>query len=229
MWCWRGARQGDRLIAPVMGVATAAPGAEHASLGTDMGVLERIASASGGSMRTAETVDVAWAFDRAGVAPRRVLRPLWRLLLPWILVLMVMDVATRRIAWDRLVSERYGEGLRRRAREATTERGRGSERTLGTLREAVRGEGRNAGDRGTIALNEQDGARVRREQEAERLAARVEEARKRAGFVVPVKSEPRGETPPASREIGDGKEESGLLAAKRRARERIEKEQKGEG
>lgn len=223
------ARQGDRLIAPMMGVATAAPGAEHASLGTDIGVLERIASASGGSMRTAETVDVAWAFDRAGVAPRRVLRPLWRLLLPWILVLMVMDVATRRIAWDRLVSERYGEGLRRRAREATTERGRGSERTLGTLREAVRGEGRNAGDRGTIALNEQDGARVRREQEAERLAARVEEARKRAGFVVPVKSEPRGETPPASREIGDGKEESGLLAAKRRARERIEKEQKGEG
>lgn len=207
-----GARQGERAIAPVMGVVSAPSGLERSRFGADPVLLERIARATGGAIVDAEGVEAAWAFDRSGLPARRVLRPLWRELLPWILCVMLLDVGTRRVAWDRLVSERFGDGLRRRARDATEARGEGSARTLGSLRAA---KGGASASMGGAALSEQDAARVRREQEAKRMLSRVEEAR---GSAAPVSGDA------GTKPSGGGEEPSGLLAAKRRARERMERD-----
>ena len=40
-------------------------------------------------------------FDRDGLAPAEALRPIWDILIPLGLVLLLLDVACRRIAWDR--------------------------------------------------------------------------------------------------------------------------------
>ena len=221
-----GATQGGRQITPVMGVVSAPAGAEQLRFGVDAPFLERIAAATGGAVIEAERVDRGWAFDRSGLVPKRVLRPLWRELLPWILCVMLLDVGTRRVAWDRLFSERFGEGLGRRAREATATRGEGSARTLGSLR-AVRGGG---AANSTGALTEEDAARVRREQAARRMASRVEEARAAFGAPAGARNE---DTSPAPSEAGGSAteaakpnqaEESALMAAKRRARERMERD-----
>lgn len=217
-------RQGERKLAPVMAAVTAPAGLEARAVGTDLATLRAIAERSGGRLLDAASLSTSELFDRSTVPPRRVLTPLWKSLLPWLLVVLMLDIATRRIAWDRLVSDRFGEGLRKVAGEAIRERQTEAERALGALR-AARSTTRPAEPEGP-RLSEADARALAARQKAERLAARVAEARARLEGKDPASSPPASPQPPAApSSSGPSEPESGLLAAKRRARERIEREQ----
>ncbi len=233
----RGADGSDavRSLAPALAVTVAPPGAEFRPGPDPLPMLERIAEVSGGSLRADASITTAEAFDRSTVTARRVLRPLWRSLLPWILVVLLMDIATRRIAWDRLVSDRFGDGIGRRAEAATRERSQASAQTLGALRasrSAATADASRADATGPIGPLEAQ--RASRQQAADRLASRIADARMRSG-VDPLdgsRARPGATDGPRTGEGAapgpDGEGESGLMAAKRRARDRIERERSGE-
>ncbi|MBX3366458.1 MAG: VWA domain-containing protein [Phycisphaeraceae bacterium] len=225
----------ERTLPPALAVAVSPPGVEFTPGEDPMPLLARIVEVSGGVMRSEASLSTREVFDRSTLVPRRVLRPLWRDLLPWIMAVLLMDIATRRIAWDRLVSDRFGDGLGSRARDATRHRGSESASTLGALRASRPVIGREQS--GT--LSDADAQRIRQQQASDRLASRIADARARiaapsrgvgqgsepgtpgAGTSTPPRSEPDR----APSESG----ESSLMAAKRRARERMERDGRSEG
>lgn len=224
----------ERSLAPALAVAVSPPGAEFTPGVDPMPFLTRIAEVSGGTLRVDAAITTREAFDRSTLAPRRVMRPLWRALLPWIMAVLLMDIATRRIAWDRLISDRFGDGLGRRARDATRQRADESARTLGSLR-ASRTPGA-ASD--SITLTAQDADRLTRKQASDRLASRIAEARARitgapdpldgASSSTALGPRPSADAPPRDTTSADAPAESGLMAAKRRARERMDRDRAGD-
>lgn len=203
---------GGRRLPPVVVGATKSEGAEFRSLKSDEALLRGIAETTGGRVVSLADVRGGMLFDRAGLTPREALRPLRSLLLLWAIGVLLADIATRRIAWDRWVSRRFGAGLGRAAAEAVRGRGEVAERTLAGLRaRAAAGVGPVEP---SLALSEADAARLaaaaRDQRRARRLAAidRNDE--------VPIIEERETRT----EEGGDG-----LLAAKRRAMKRFEEEE----
>lgn len=92
---------------PLLAGATVARNAEYARLSSDARTLARIAEVSGGRvLGWDEPVDF---YDRSAIEPRRTRTPLWPVLLGWTVVVFLLDVGTRRIAWDRLLPERGGD------------------------------------------------------------------------------------------------------------------------
>lgn len=225
--------QGGRRLAPVVGGATVASGAEYRRLRSNEALLVRIAELTGG--RVLDLGERADLFDRAGIEPVRARTPIWRSLLILALVVLMLDIGTRRIAWDRLVGKEYGVGLRASASEALRDRGARASGVLAGLRS------RRGGVADTIAgpgvLDDDDALRVADDQLARQRKAQLEsirEARKRLRASADDLPESQIDTAPggvSTREqtgsdAGTPDEpvahESGLLAAKRRARERYE-------
>jgi len=80
--------------------ATQTPGPELRALAPDPGLLGRVAGLTGGR-RLAPNADPAGAlFDRAGIEPVRSERAIWGRLLPWLLLILLLDIANRRFAWQ---------------------------------------------------------------------------------------------------------------------------------
>jgi Ca-activated chloride channel family protein len=216
-------RLGATQLPPLLSGATVARNAEYARLGTDRRTLERIAEASGGRVLDADApVDL---FDRSRIEPRRTRTPLWPVLLAWTLGVFLLDVGTRRIAWDRLIGERGDEMELARIASTAGER-------LSALRGAAKGKRSAAAGGKAQALSDADAERLRREARARRHQQQEEELRRlRARGAPGGGSEAKsggadakaGEDPKAT----DGEPESGLLAAKRRARQRFE--ERGDG
>ncbi|MBL8991110.1 MAG: VWA domain-containing protein [Phycisphaerae bacterium] len=193
---------GARSLPPVLGGVVRPQGVEFRAMKSNDALLSRLSSLSGG--RTLSLDDPAGAarvlFDRSGTTPREARSPLWPLLLPWALGLLLLDVATRRLAWDRLVSRQFGRSLRQRAEDAMIDRSHDAARTLGTLRELDQDQPASA-----VALSEADARAL-----ADDARRQRRETRTRA-------SESRERAPTDSAAA-----ESSLLDAKRRARERFE-------
>lgn len=213
-------RQGARALPPVVGGASRASGVEYRELRSNLGLLREVAQITGGRLLDLHDPEHARLFDRSSVRPTEARLPLWRTLLVWAVVVLLLDVGTRRIAWDRYLSKSFGADLRREAAEATRDRGAEAARATGRLR--GRPARRVFGD-GGAALSEEDARRIVREQAERRKAERL--AARRAGKSAATSGEPVSKP--------DGEEKagvptSGLLAAKRRARERFEDEQKEE-
>lgn len=184
----------------VVGAATRARGPEDRALSSDPALLGAIAEATGG--RRLDLASPADLFDRAGLERGESRRWLWAALVGWSLVVLLADVATRRVAWDRLVDR----ASRREAAEAMAQavRDRGHE-AAGTLAALKRKPGGPASVPARL-LGDEDADRVRREalrrrSEAMRAAARAAE-------------QPSAGTPDPAR--------ADLHAAKRRAKERFE-------
>ncbi len=207
---------GSTPLPPLLSGATVARNAEYARLATDRRTLERIADASGGRVLAyGEAVDL---YDRSLVEPRRTRTPLWPVLLGWTVVVFLLDVGTRRIAWDRLLPERAADAEFARISSNAGVR-------LAALRGArtkQAGEARDAPMPSAAPLTDDDADRLRREAKAARHRAQAAEYRKKiekaeppaGGGSTPDKERPE---PPKPAE-----EASGLLAAKRRARKRFE-------
>src|SRR5262249_41070687 len=126
----------------------------------------------------------------------------------------VLDIAARRVAWDRFVSRQFGADLAREAREAVRDRGAQAARTVGALRtRAATGDSDQAG---APVLSEGDAQALARAAADRRRAQRLAEIHAlRAGGSAPAAGEREGE----AERSGEG-----FAAAKRRARERFEEE-----
>lgn len=221
-------REGERPLAPVIGGASRATGLEYRRLRSNITLLGKIAEATGGRVYDLSDARAGRVnlFDREGVPPMEARVPLWRTLLAWAVVVMLLDVGTRRIAWDRLIGRRFGQGLRKHAAEAVRDRSEQAARTLASLRERGKGGTRAAPSaEGAPVLSAADAKRIAQEQ-AERRRAERAAARRAAAAAAPAKPaaappEVKAEAEPKV-EGEEGAPTSGLLAAKRRARERYE-------
>lgn len=228
---WRGGnhlviakpRLGSTPLPPLLGGTTISSGEEYRRLSSDLATLRRIASAGGGRVLEADDLSVA-LFDRSGLPARRTLSPLWPALLAWTLLVFLLDVGTRRVAWDRLLPERGAEA--ELARIAA-----GAGRSVSVLR-GVKGRRPGALTKAET-LSEKDAERLRRDAMIRRYESREAETRAAAARIrekgAPEPAEPRakaGEGPPADEgakpEKDPAGEASGLMAAKMRARKRYE-------
>jgi len=63
-------------------------------------VLQQIAERTGGRLLEPFNPKTADLFSRDGLAISSSPKPIWDLLIPWLLALLLLDVAVRRIAWD---------------------------------------------------------------------------------------------------------------------------------
>lgn len=218
---------GGKRMTPVIAGVSRAGGIETRSLSSDKKLLERIAETGNGRVLTLTAPGAVDLYDRAGISPQESLAPMWRSLLAALMVTLLLDIGTRRIAWDRWVSSTYGVELKRAAEEAVRDRGSEASRTLGELK--VKPEVSPIAARPS-ALNEQDAealaAAARDRRRSERLAAL------RAGASPTATAAPSNSSQPTAAD-GQGSDAGasasatnddvgGLAAAKRRARQRFE-------
>lgn len=214
---------------PVVGGVVVRSPAENARPASDEALLARIAQATGG--RVLELSDPASArlFDRSGLAPREALTPLWPVLVPIALGVFLLDVGTRRVAWDRWLPARPDpRAAAARASDAAAalrrRRGQGIAASVGVGSARTRVEHEAAQEAAEVARA------ARAHAEAQRLEGVRERMRARVGSEAPSTaaepSQPAGQAPAEGRgpaQSGDeSNDQAGLLAAKRRARERFE-------
>lgn len=219
-------RQGSRPLPPVVGGVTRPPGEEYRRLESDDGLMRQVAAATGGRVLDLQNASEGVLFDRTGLKPGSVRTPLWQGLMLWTLVVLLLDVGTRRVAWDRFIGKEYGTGLKQRARDAMRSRGRAAEGTLESLRGRRERGSASAGAAGEKALGTDAALEIIREQARRRAEARA----KRAGadadgpWVSQVPDVPGGNAAgrPAEPSTSDDQQASGLRLAKERARRRME-------
>ena len=181
-----------------------AAGPELRSLESDSARLAQIAGAGGGRVYDLDDPAQGGAvWDRSDVETVESAQPLWPLLLLWALGVYMADIATRRVAWDRLLS-----------REAATARHltrRPSGSAAGAWKES-RAKRRSATTEQHAAPTPE---KPSREDELSARRRRVEEAIRQTG----------PESAPERLVEGDADQtdaRSGLLAAKKRASQRFD-------
>lgn len=217
---------GGEALPPVT-AGVSVPGAEAArSLESNASLLEAIARESGGRVFELGEPAPSGLFDRRDVPPRVAMTPLWRTLLVWAVAVLLLDVGTRRVAWDRFLSKAYGGDWRTSVVESTADRSQQASATVGGLRSRRSTDDADAGAPAPV-LGADDAARIREEAMARRRAAR-RAAREATPDPAPHPSPskpPPADTPKAApKPPASSEEPGGLLAAKRRARERFERE-----
>ena len=170
-------------------------------------------------------------YSRDGLIPAEARVPLWPVLAIASVGLMLLDVATRRVAWDRLLSREMGAEVGRGVSAALRDRTAQAVDAIGRLRAAPAHAARD--DRGSeapgdtssvgmpVPLGDEDAAAIADRERDRRWAARLEGLRGK-GSDATVAPDSDGSLPPPT-EV----EEQGLQAAKRRARRRME-EREGE-
>lgn len=193
-------RQGDRRLTPVVGGVSIGSNAEFRSLVSNPALLRRIAQDTGGRVLTLNNPADAKPFDRTGLQPSIARTPLLLPLLALAITLLLLDIATRRIAWDRLTSSEFNP------RTATT--------TSDTHRAtaAVKSELPTRAPAPT-SLGDTDAERIIQEQRARRMRERLDQARAMRAQAA--------DSPPDTSAAEDAGPTS-LLEAKRRARQQLD-------
>jgi Mg-chelatase subunit ChlD len=199
---------GQRRLSPVIVGSTILEGAEYRAKQSNDELLAAIAQRTGGRVLDLSLPERANLFDRRATKPREAVTPIWRTLLIWAISLFFLDVATRRVAWDRWVSRRFRPELDSESAAADRARSAAAERTVAGLRSRLEPEV-SPTLTPQIALTEEDAKRLA-------LAARD---RRRAQRLAATSSPTNGAAP-----APEPQNEGGLLAAKRRASERFDEE-----
>lgn len=230
----RDPRAGAKALAPVIIGVSVRADAELLTLKSDRDAMVRIAQASGGRVLSLDEPKAAALFDRAAMKPREVATNIWRSLVTAAIGVLLLDIATRRVAWDRWVSRTYGAELARDAAEMVRDRGTTAAATLGGLRSRQAetsisaGASENSGAAVSLTLNEEDAARLAQAARDRRRAERL-----RGGATPPTPPAPSADSNAASAPITRADSpvraegavdaaEAGLLAAKRRAKRRFD-------
>lgn len=219
-------RRGAERLAPVIGGANQPAGAEYRRYRSNIALLEEIAATTGGRLLDLTDPLRVNLYDRTGLPTSISRLPAWRDLLPWLLALLLLDIAARRIAWDRHI-------LAHGWRAATGRLGARSSRstraaaTLATLRRRsseldAAFERQGAG----VQRLERNGASIRpatteTPAPAQRSENPVERPATPAAPIRPAEP-PRPRDSAAPPNEGDERGTSGLFAAKKRARDRFD-------
>jgi len=193
-------------LPPVISAISRSAGVEYAALKSNDGLVEGIARASGGRVIEFASLPTTNLFDRTAVRPSESRSPLWPLLLIWSVGLMLLDVGTRRIAWDRLLSREFGSSLRRDATVAMRPRGDQAAAAADSLRRTEPARAPQVVRPSAGQLGDEDAVALVREQAERRRQAR------------------REQTPGPAQGPGPPLDDSGLLAAKRRAKRKIDEQ-----
>lgn len=204
-------RRGEHALPSVVGGVSRAVGAELRVSRSNVALLRQIAEATGGRLLDVARPEAADLFNRDGVRPTRAAMPIWPVLMAWTIAFFLLDVGTRRIAWDRLLTRELAREIREQA--ATLVRAR-SERAAATVAALRTKHRRHAADEARPAdaaatsppILAPTGSQLRAQM---RGGATADDADHPA---IPSKDE--GAEP--------GSTTSGLLAAKRRAAKRYE-------
>ncbi|MFI4873052.1 MAG: VWA domain-containing protein [Phycisphaerales bacterium JB061] len=197
-------RSNVKPLPPVLGGATQSNSAEYRVLSANGPLLRQIADSSGGRVLELSNPDASLIFDRRSITPRRAESPLVRQLLILAIVVMLLDIATRRIAWDRFLNERTPKTASAAVASFPD--------SISQLRKAAKEEPA----REATHLTDEDAAKLAMEAKRKRLAERQRQASRQNAPKVQVDET---ESKPAEK---PKQEDSGLLAAKRRARERFD-------
>ncbi len=215
-------RRNGQALSPVIGGVSRTAGLEYASLRSNDDLLAAIATESGGRLIELDSLAGANVFDRSAVRPVEARLPLWPALLAWSIALLLVDIGTRRIAWDRLLSREFGASLRRDAAAVLKARGAQAAATAERLRRVEPALGSAATTPAGGGLGAEDAVAIVREQAERRRQAR------RQASVAPTGTSPshRIAEPGAS---ASPDESGGLLAAKRRAQQRIDEQRENRG
>lgn len=130
-------RAGTTPLAPAIGGASAPSGAEYRRLASDPEELAVLAEFTGGRVLDLAAPGAADLFDRSLLEPRRAMTPLWKSLLLLTLIVMMLDIGTRRIAWDRVIGKEFGGGFRQAARDMVANRSQSAARSLESLKSST--------------------------------------------------------------------------------------------
>jgi hypothetical protein len=198
----------------VISGSTILEGAEYRAKQSDDRLLAEIAQRSGGRVLSLAAPDRADLFDRTGIKPREAVTPMWRLLLLWALGVFMLDIATRRVAWDRWVSRRFRPELEGEL-AADKARAAGAQRTLGGLKARLEPDTIRERLAAPASLSEQDAKDLA-------LAAKDRRRAQRLAHLNPAATSTTVAPPYVPRSADSKPAESSLLAAKRRAAERFQ-------
>ncbi len=220
-----------RALPPMLAGVSVSGGQEFRSLASNVDLLETIAQTTGG--RVLGFGEAARVFDRGDIGPSEARSPLWRALLAWALAVLVLDIGTRRVAWDRVVSKAFGAQWLK-ATAALGAQGREAAGSVGSLRSAgeARVESRVRRVRGgdvDVTATDAEAQQSAYEAQQRILRARAERLRQQATPTdrTPQPSPGTSDTPankPEARKPEPEEGASGLLAAKKRARKRFEED-----
>lgn len=215
------AKSADGQPQAVFGGVTQAPGPELRSFTSNRALLERIAALGGGEVLDPSRPTQANLFSRESVTPTRAVRPMWRELMVGLFVLLLLDVACRRVAWEPAAIGRWLQlrfGRLRSARDAEQ-----ATQTLAALKEArTRGKAQAKDDviKGKGAAVEAGPARTRKFEPARGFKASGDLA-SAVGGATKTDAVRVVEDVSEKAAVNEGPMTSRLLDAKRRARERL--------
>lgn len=225
-------RQGTKVLSPVIGGVVKPGGAEFRSLSSNVDVLREVAKLTGGRVlsMTDQQSPSPTLFDRAGMVPAVARLPLWQWLLIAAITIMLFDVATRRVAWDRLLTREFGSHVGREAAAGMSDRSQQAARSLRRLREAdlAAQEQLSSFDAGTSKLSDQDAlatAEAERTRRREAIIAARQAARSAAQPAPAPIEDLSSQAAPESSSAPDEAQPGGLLEAKRRALRRFDKDE----
>ena len=203
---------------------------EMRDLRSNDGVLEQIAAKTGGRMLDPFDAAAADVFRREGLLQTASPMPVWDILLPILMGLLLVDVAIRRIAWNlkavRGAAERYADTFRSHRVEKSE-----SVNALRRLREGGKAEAmpaRPAPPPPPIGSGSPETARPdpKRKFEGTGVQGDLTQVVGGATAEAPRKPDAGAKTNDGTPGAGAGEHTSSLLAAKRRAREQIEKKER---
>jgi len=218
-------RGGARRLAPTIGGASRATSPEFRRTQSNVSLLDDIASLTDGRVLDLRTPQAVNLYDRTNL-PRRVsTQAIWPLLLSLILVVFLMDVATRRIAWDRGTIARVTSRSLAMVRLSTADRT--SAGTLSSLRKVAERFDAQQQQTSTDGASRSSPTPTRRfvrqatSSTSQDTAEALRSLKGRSTSTPPASATSRDDTP-ATPNTGGSETTSGLLAAKRRARQRMQ-------
>jgi uncharacterized membrane protein len=204
---------------------------EYRELKSNDRLLNEIASRTGGHVVEPFNPEGADIFRRQGLQVTSSPLPVWDLLLPILLALMILDVATRRIAWDWAAIQRYRRLAATRVREFTTMRRVESRSAVDAL-QRIRHETTEAKFMPPAPAAGAAATALRPDPKAKFTAAKGVEGdiTQVVGGATdkPVPPPPKKIEPKGAPSTGPGGHTGSLLEAKRRAQQQIKKREEGE-
>ena len=200
---------------------------EYRELRSNDRLLDEIAARTNGHVVNPFDPNGADLFRREGLTVTSSPMPVWDELVPVLLALIIMDVATRRIAWDWASTKRMAAAVANRVREFTTLRRVESAQTLDALKrvreEVAETQFKTAARPPAGAARPDPKAKFAAPKGVEGdIAQVVGGATDKPVPPPPKKIEPKGATP------GPGGHTGSLLEAKRRAQQAIKKKEEGD-
>jgi len=230
-------RQGAAALPPVIGGANQPEGVEFRRYQSNVALLQRIAEETGGRLLDIRDPHAVNIYDRSGMRPSTSLLPAWNLLLPFVIAMLLLDIAARRIAWDAKLIRRAAIAAITRVAPARI-KGEETKATLAALRqrnemvevalqrEEAAGEGLRAAPAVRERAREEEPIDEEARQARIRAALDALEGRKPDAASRPQSPAPAAPPPtqPADADAGEAAATttSGLLAAKQRLRDQME-------